>query len=185
MQGNHCLNCASWEYNFDAARAWGRYSGVLRKAILSFKRRHNTQLGSELAKSMAEVLAQQSWEVNVLAPVPLAPHRLAQRGYNQADLLAQPLATECGLRYAGSILFRRHETIKQFELGAAQRWENLLGAFQAQGAELHNANVLLVDDIMTTSATLNAAAIVLKKAGARRVYAVTLAKTILEAEQGV
>ncbi len=180
-----CLHCSNWDYKFDAARAWGRYSGVLRKAILSLKRHPNTQLGIELSKGLTAVLLRQAWKIDILVPVPLAPHRLAERGYNQADLLAQPLAAACGLRYAGSCLSRSHETIKQFELGAAQRWQNLLSAFQAEGAELHEASVLLVDDIMTTGATLNAAAVAIKRAGARRVYALTLAKTFLEEEQGV
>lgn len=176
----YCLNCASWDYNFDAARSWGQYSDVLRKAILSLKDRHNVYLGVALAECMYAVLAAQSWKVDLLVPVPLAPHRLAQRGYNQTDLLAQPLAASSGLRYADNLVSRSHETVKQFELHAAQRWENLMGAFQVQGIEAQNANILLVDDIMTTGATLNAASIALKKAGASRVYALTLAKTLLE-----
>lgn len=179
---SRCSNCASWEYNFDAARAWGRYAGVLRKAILNFKHRQNIRLGEELAKGMAEVLAAQSWKIDLLIPVPLAAHRLTERGYNQADLLAQPLAAACGIRYAGSILSRRHETVKQFELHAAQRWENLLGAFHVEGTPLQGENVLLMDDIMTTGATLNAAALALKKGGAGRVYALTLAKTLFDDE---
>lgn len=180
QEGAECLNCASWEYSFQAARAWGRYSGALRKAILSLKKRHNIQLGFELAKSMAQVLAAQEWQIDLVVPIPLAPQRLAQRGYNQAELLAKPLANMAGLRYAGNILSRRHETVKQFELHAAQRWENLLGAFQAEAVEVRGARILLVDDIMTTGATLNAGTIALKRAGARQVYTLTLAKTLLD-----
>lgn len=175
-----CVNCTTWDYNFDAARAWGQYLDVLRKAILSLKSRHNVHLGFALAECMGTVLAAQPWKIDFLVPVPLAPQRFAQRGYNQADLLARPLAAASGLRYADNILSRSHETVKQFELHASQRWENLLGAFQAQGIELQSANILLVDDIMTTGATLNAAALALKKSGAKRVYALTLAKTLLE-----
>lgn len=174
-----CRNCSSWEYHFDGARAWGGYAGTLRKAILSLKHRYNGQLGSEFAKYMAAVLSAQPWSIELIVPVPLAPHRLIQRGYNQAESLARPLADRSGYRYAKGVLSRSHETVKQFELNAEQRWENLLGAFHAEGNELHGANVLLVDDIMTTGATLNAAAVALKKAGASRVYALTLAKTLL------
>jgi ComF family protein len=180
--GTQCFHCKTWLYNFDEARAWGKYGGELRKAILSLKKRHNTQLGSELAKCMADVLAAQAWKIDYLVPIPLAPHRLVERGYNQAEILAQPLAYLSGLRYAGTILHRSHETVKQFELSANQRWENLLGAFKTEDIQLHNANVLLIDDIMTTGATLNAAALALKKVGCQHVYALTLAKTLFDEE---
>lgn len=175
-----CPNCSHWHYNFDAARAWGSYAGGLRKAILSFKRLKNASLGREFAKEMLAVLTAQHWPVDILLPVPLAPHRLAERGYNQADLLARPLADAVGIRYADDILFRSHETVKQFALPAARRWENLLGAFQVKSPLAEGARVLLVDDIMTTGATLNAAAVALKRAGAGQVFALTLARTLLD-----
>jgi ComF family protein len=179
-EASDCSNCGTWEYSFHGARAWGRYSGTLRKAILSLKKRHNVQLGFELSKGIAQVLADQTWQIDLIESIPLAPHRLAQRGYNQAELLARPLASATGLRHAGNLLSRRHETVKQFELHAAQRWENLLGAFHVETTEAKGASILLVDDIMTTGATLNAAAVALLKAGARQVYGLTLAKTLLD-----
>ncbi len=117
----YCRQCATWKYNFDEARAWGNYSDKLRKAILILKKNHNIQLGTRLAKNMADVLEAEPWKVDLLMPIPLAQHRLKERGYNQAELLAQPLAVLCGVRYAGNILHRRHETVKQFELDAHER----------------------------------------------------------------
>lgn len=182
IKGNDCVHCDTWHYNFDEARAWGRYSGQLRKVILSLKHRQNSQLGGELAKGMADIVSDQDWKVDIIVPIPLAPHRLAKRGYNQAETLAQPLASLTNLSIGEKVLHRHHETVRQFELGAYERWENLLGAFQVDSSLPAGANVLLVDDVMTTGATLNAAALALKKAGCPRVYALTLARTLFDDE---
>jgi ComF family protein len=177
-----CMHCSTWNYNFDEARSWGRYSGQLRKAILNLKHRLNNELGSELAIGMADVLSVQPWKIDLVVPIPLATHRLAERGYNQAEVLARPFAEISNLNFANKVLQRSHETVKQFELDARQRWDNLLGAFRVDSHDLASANILIVDDIMTTGATLNAAAVALKKAGCSKVYALTLAKTLFDEE---
>jgi ComF family protein len=131
---------------------------------------------------MADVLSVQPWKIDLVVPIPLATHRLAERGYNQAEVLAQPLAEISNLNFANKVLQRSHETVKQFELDARQRWDNLLGAFRVDSHDFAGANILVVDDIMTTGATLNAAAVALKKAGCSKVYALTLAKTLFDEE---
>jgi ComF family protein len=178
------MNCASWDYQFDSARSWGQYFGTLRSAILHLRHRKNIPLGEFLARVMLSVLDVQSWKIDIVVPIPLAPHRLVERGYNQAELLAQPIAESFPVHYPKDSLIRSHETVKQFELTAKERWENLLDAFSANTTQVAGAKVLIVDDIMTTGATLNAAATALKKAGAAEVYALTLAKTLLDEEQG-
>jgi ComF family protein len=177
-----CIHCKTWHFNFDEARAWGKYSGRLREAILSIKHRYNAQLGRELAKHVANVFFAQEWKVDFVVPIPLAPHRLAERGYNQAEVLAKPFASISRLNFADNILYRSHETVKQFELDARERWNNLLGAFRVDGHDLAGASILLIDDIMTTGATLNAAAVTLKAAGCSKVFALTLAKTLFNEE---
>jgi len=116
----------------------------------------------------------------MLIPIPLGPQRLRQRGYNQIDLLARPFGEIAGLPLAKRVLIRQHDTLPQFELSAAERWHNLHGCFVADPAHLAGQSVLLVDDIMTTGATLDSAALSLRKAGAKRVYALTLARTLAE-----
>jgi ComF family protein len=175
-----CVACRAHLYAFDAARAWAAYRTELRKAILSLKRRQNKALGKRLASHLSELYRSEGWKADLIVPIPLASSRQSQRGYNQADLLARPMAAMLGLPYIQTALLRSHETKPQFELNAAQRWENLHGAFQADPAPLRGVAVLLVDDIMTTGATLDAASEALKGAGARQVFALTLTRALFE-----
>jgi ComF family protein len=179
-QTARCAACADHRYVFTASRSWGVYAGELRQAILSLKHRSNASLGAVFAKSLVKVFQAQDWNINLLIPIPLGPQRLRQRGYNQIDLLARPFAELAGLRYAESVLIRRHETLPQFELNALQRWENLHGSFVADPVPLAGLSVLVIDDIMTTGATLDSAAQALREAGAKKVYAITLARALAE-----
>jgi len=114
---------------------------------------------------------------DALVPVPLAPQRLRQRGYNQSLLLARRI---CPGKLRPQWLERPHETEAQSHLGRHERLRNLLGAFAAPAAahdELRGKHVLLVDDVMTTGATLHAAAHTLRAAGAGRVGALVFART--------
>lgn len=175
-----CAACASHRYVFKASRSWGVYAGELRRAILSLKHRNNAALGAAFAMDLLQVFERQDWKVDLLIPIPLGQQRYRQRGYNQIDLLARPFGKLAGLQVADSVLIRRHETLPQFELNAAERWANLHGSFAADPAPLAGVNVLLVDDIMTTGATLDSASQALSEAGAKEVYAMTLARTLAE-----
>jgi ComF family protein len=181
LDDRSCVACLAHDYAFDAARAWAAYRTELRRAILSLKRRQNRALGKRLASYLSELYRSQGWKVDLIVPIPLAANRQSQRGYNQVDLLARPLAATLGMPYVQGALVRSHETKPQFELNAAQRWENLHSAFQADPTPLQGVAVLLVDDIMTTGATLDAAAEALKGAGARQVFALALTRALFEA----
>lgn len=182
-QAVRCAACANRHYKFNAGRSWGVYAGELRRAILSLKHRRNASLAAELAKGYKQVFEAQDWKVDLLIPIPLGPQRLKQRGYNQIELLAAPFGEFARLRYAQNVLIRRHDTLPQFELNAVDRWENLHGSFVASPAHLVGKNVLVIDDIMTTGATLDSAAQALLEAGAKKVYAITLARTLAEADE--
>ena len=112
----------------------------------------------------------------VLVPVPLHPVRERERGYNQAMLLAHALAP-AGMRVE-SLLIRGRMTTKQHKLDRAARARNLAGAFRLARGGPAPPTVVIVDDIMTTGATLEACASVLKRAGARRVYGFTVAREV-------
>jgi predicted amidophosphoribosyltransferase len=102
--------------------------------------------------------------------------RLKECGYNQAALLARPLALGCGLAFRPQALTRVRETRSQVGLSFVQRCENVSGAFQAWPDRVSGLNVLVVDDVATSSATLEACAAALLGAGANQVYGLTLAR---------
>ena len=179
---DRCPACTMNEYAFSAARSWAAYSGELRRAILGLKHRRNEALGEEFAKRLLGILGSQDWGIDIVIPIPLEKERLLQRGFNQADLLARPLAEATSLVYSPGALRRTRSTLPQFELGASERWENLRSSFEAESSAVNGKKVLLVDDIMTTGATLDAAAIALRESGAMDVYGLTLARSLFEGD---
>ena len=180
-----CGTCRQGEQEFDMARSYGLYTGNLRKAILHLKFRGREYLGSRLGALMAR-----AWEAlpepdsPIVAPVPLHPSRRRQRGFDQAELLARGLVRRLrregrlrGLRLAPASLRRVRATLPQVGLSASARRENVNGVFSVVRPEqVRNRTVVLIDDVMTTGATLSACAAALKQAGASRVLALSLAR---------
>ncbi len=175
-----CPACSQRNFAFDAVRSWARYSGGLRRAILTLKNRRNDALGRALSKGLLDLMRSLDWKLDAVLPIPLAQHRLAKRGFNQVDLFALPLVAGVGAEWLPHALNRARETDPQMDLTVAQRWENVQRAFVADSRQIGGLNILVIDDIMTTGATLNAAASALKHAGATRVYGLTLARALLE-----
>jgi ComF family protein len=113
-----------------------------------------------------------------VAAVPLEPARLRSRGYNQAELLARVVARRLGLPLLPARAFRRvRATATQAGLTRPQRRENVRGAFEAQASAVKDRTILLIDDVMTTGATLDSCAAALRAAGAQRVLALSVART--------
>jgi len=111
--------------------------------------------------------------------VPLHRQRERERGYNQADLIARPLARRLGLPYRPVLLMRTKPRPDKHILSISERWESVRGAFATrQGSQVDNLRVLLVDDVMTTGATLDACAKALRHAGAKSVIGLTVARTV-------
>ncbi len=177
-----CPFCRVTPPAYEAARAWGRMEGSIRSAIHRLKYRRDVSLADVLAAQMLAVVEREGWQVDGVVPVPLGPARLRERGFNQAALLAFPLALGLRLPYWGQVLVRWRETRTQVGLSAAERRRNVAGAFRVVREEpIMRKTVLLVDDVMTTGATLDAAARALKKGGAARVYALVAARAVLRA----
>lgn len=171
-----CPACLPPTFAFVSARAWGGYAGALRRAILKLKHKRNRGLGVALSQPLAQQYPA-SWRVEGVLPVPLSPRRVAQRGFNQVELLAVPLAQQLGLPLVSGLLQRQRDTLPQMDLDMQQRWANVNDAFVAS-PQVAGRRLLLVDDIMTTGATLHAAARALRAAGAHSVYVLTLARTL-------
>jgi len=133
-------------------------------------------LGEALASELIDLLESLNWKVEMVIPVPLGKHRHNERGYNQAATLALPLAYAKGLAYKPSALERRQETASQVNLTKEQRAKNVQGAFWADATLVAGKNILVVDDVTTTGATMDACAQALINAGAICVYGITLAR---------
>ena len=145
--------------------------GVVR--ALKFGR--GDHLGEALSAALAARCAPWVDRVDVVTPVPLPWTRLLVRGYNQAEAVARPLARELGLPYR--TLLRRRPRPRQALLSRAERRRNLRGAFTPRRRLAAGMRVLLVDDVMTTGATLFAAACALRRAGAATIHAAVVART--------
>lgn len=162
-----CLQAAS---PLDAAHAAFRYAAPLDRLLPRFKFHKDLAAGRLLAEAMARRFAALE-PPEVLLPIPLHLERLRRRGYDQALELARPLARALRLPLRTDLLRRQRPTQAQSELDAAQRRRNLRGAFAVQDGRPLPSHVVLVDDVMTTGATLHAAARALRRAGVARVEA--------------
>jgi ComF family protein len=174
-----CGACKAAKPAFDKARAAGRFQGALREQIHQFKYGGALWLRQDLTDLLYGCLLAHFTpaEVDVVVPVPLHPVRLRERSYNQAGLLSEALAQRIGRRYDGRSLVRVRKTESQTQFDAAHRRTNLLGAFAVARPEwVRGRCALLVDDVMTTGATLNECARVLKKSGVRTVWGLTVGR---------
>ena len=181
--GRLCLDCQTERPAFDAVRSWGYFEGVLRHAIHQLKYYGDLALGEALARPMIDLYSGLPWNVDLVVPVPLGVARRAERGYNQASLLAWPIALSCGLAYRPKALRRWRDTPSQVGLDMLERRKNLIDAFQARPDLVDGKAVMLVDDVTTTGATMQACALALRKAGASRIYGLTLARTAYQPAQ--
>jgi len=123
-------------------------------------------------------------QADVVVPVPAHPLRLRERGYNHAELIAQPLARSLGLPCRSYLLVRSRPRPDKLRLTLRERWRSVRGAYTIrQGLRVDNLRVLLVDDVLTTGATLDACSRALRKAGAAKVAALTVARAIVRREE--
>jgi ComF family protein len=176
-----CHLCRLGTYDFDLARSYGAYSLPMSRAILMLKYGEMTPLGGWFAKHLAMLvqLERKSFEADVLVPVPLDSARLRERGYNQADLIARPLARILGIPFRSYLLVRTKPRPDKIRLTRRERWETVRGAYAThKSAQVDKLRVLLVDDVFTTGATLDACSRALRQAGALRVVGLTVARAL-------
>lgn len=180
-----CPACAEYPLGIDGIQAATVFGGVIRKAIHAFKYKGRTDLADTLADLMFQAWREHPLPADCILPVPLHPLRERHRGYNQAVLLAQALAKRTELLLMVGVLERRRPTEPQIELGILDRRRNVDGAFVASSEQIDHRSVLLIDDVCTTGSTLAACAQALKDAGAKAVYALTLARADLDPITGL
>jgi ComF family protein len=169
--GYRCADCVATPPPFAATLALADYRAPLDTLAVGLKFRARLMLADEFAQRLArladDMLDASDWP-DVIAPVPLAARRLVERGYNQAWQIAKPLGRALRVRSDATLVARVIETAPQSRLDLDARRQNVGRAFQVN-ARVHGLHVAVVDDVMTTGATLEALAHTLKAAGARRV----------------
>jgi ComF family protein len=151
----------------------------VRQAVHQLKYRNLRALAEPLADLLADHVMETSVTGSVLVPVPLHRRRLRERGYNQSALLARRLGKRTGIPVSGDCLVRSRQTPPQARtVSVRERRENVAGVFACRDERLRDEQVLLIDDVATSGATMEACAAALKAAGASSVWGLTLAREI-------
>jgi ComF family protein len=181
--GMICAACMEYEPQFDAARAPVVYNDASRQLILDFKHGDKMHFVHTFIPWMLRAGAELIGETDAILPVPLHARRLWKRRYNQSAVLAAELGRRTGKRHLPDGLIRLRATIQQKGLSRKERRDNVKGAFAVNGrylTELRGKNIMLVDDVFTSGATLNECARTLKKHGAAKVSVLTIARVTRE-----
>ena len=179
------FNDKSIKFTENITSAFAVYSyGEVREAVRYFKFDGYKRSGAAFAEIMHEV-AQRNFpyifkDCDLLVPVPIHSKRYKERGFNQSEIMAERLAELTGIKTAADTIIRTKETAPQSSLNASERRKNIKGAFEFGNGDVKGMNILLIDDIFTTGATLNECASVLLKNGAKEVNCYTFAAAILD-----
>ena len=170
-----CGRCLSHPPHYDATRAVFRYDFPLDRLVQSLKYAHRLALAPYLGQFLAQRIA--GTAADLIVPLPLHPERLRQRGFNQALELARPVGSALNLPIDANVCARIRHTPPQARPPWREREKNIRGAFHCT-ADLTGKRIILVDDVMTTGASLNECARTLKLHGAQEVILLTLARAL-------
>ena len=174
-----CPSCVGWRARIDGIRSPFRFDGVMRQAIYQLKYRNLRALAAPLAKLLNDYLSTNPVPGEVLVPVPLHQKRLKERGYNQSSLLAHELGRLTNLPVVDNCLIRQRHAPPQARTSTVdERRSNVAHAFTCYDDRLRDKQVLLIDDVSTSGATLDACAAALKIAGASLVWGLVLSREI-------
>ncbi len=172
-----CRKCEESPPAFQGLRSPYVFEGGVRGLVHGLKYRQQTALAGPMAELLFDFVRREPHPMDVLVPVPLFGRRERTRGYNQSALLARSLARRLGLGVEERSLVRARNTASQAQSGSAQeRHVNVRDAFLCKDGRLAGKHVLLIDDVSTTGATLDACAKALVQGGAASVWALTFAR---------
>ncbi len=174
-----CASCLSTPPDYDHARAGVVYDDLTRQLILRYKHGDHLYLVRSFLPWMENSGADLIDHTDIIVPVPLHWSRMIKRRYNQAAILAAALAKKHDKTYAPFALKRIKATAPQGRRKAQQRKDNVRGAFALPAkTDVKNKRILLIDDVMTSGATVNECAVILKQAGASAVYILAIARAV-------
>ena len=178
-----CGRCLDEDPFYDESRAAVVYNDASRRVILNFKFNDKTHYVHTFVPWMLRAGKELIEQSDYIIPVPLHPKKIRMRKFNQSALLAQAIAKKTNVKYLPDGLIRTRHTIPQKGLNKKQRLENISGAFEISDNyldKLAHKNILIIDDIFTTGATLNECARILKNAGSCKVSVLTIARVTKE-----
>jgi ComF family protein len=175
-------------------RFWGRFQleggaaylffqpeSKVQNLIHALKYRYKKSIGTILGYDFGNLLISSPYfqSIDLIVPVPLHPKKLSQRGYNQSECIGSGIGSAMGIECNGNAISRVRDTATQTGMGRMERLDNMMISFEVKYPEIISGkSILLVDDVLTTGATLEACAQVLIKAGASKIYMATLAMAI-------
>lgn len=172
-------DCQRRRFAFELARSYGLYEGALAGALVLLKHEAIEPMGNWFAERQAEVVQKEAgrMDADAIVPVPLHRVRWRERGFNQVDLIGRSLAKRLRVPYQPVLLMRSRPRPEKHLLRKEERWEAVRGAFAlGKGHRVDNLRILLLDDVMTTGATLDACSRALRDAGAKSVVGLTIAR---------
>ena len=173
-----CPHCAAGENDLDFIRSACVYDDFSKNIMLPFKHASNLKYQTIMSRAMINALHDLNLDIDIVMPVPLAWRRLFKRGYNQATLLARPIAKHFGAVLDVDSISRKYKPDMGHK-NAKQRRENVRGVFKVVDPDkIRGKNILLVDDVMTTGATFYELNRILRKAGVSAVYAVSFCRVV-------
>ncbi|WKY46985.1 ComF family protein [Eubacteriaceae bacterium ES3] len=177
-----CKHCRQEEDPFSGGLCLFHYQEDSRKMITDLKFKNRPGLAVYLGQEMGKAIKTQDWinKVDLIMPIPIHPERRKERGYNQSEKIAEGLAAELpenlAIHLANDNLFRSHNNPHQIGQSLKKRKENMLGVFDLSNPrEVYKKNILLVDDVLTTGATLFEAAATLRDGGAGKIFIAVIA----------
>ncbi|MCR4716169.1 MAG: ComF family protein [Lachnospiraceae bacterium] len=171
----YCIDCLRVKKSFVSNRAVYEYGGDIKDSLMKFKYKNRQEYANFYAKVMTDKYADYFADVDALIPIPIHKSRLKERGYNQAELIANELSRYCGVKVYNDILVRNEKTLAQKSLNDLERINNLKNAFQLGQNIVQLNKVMLVDDIYTTGATIEACTRLLHSAGYDNICSITVA----------
>lgn len=182
-KGEVCEFCKHTKKSFDKSRAVFKYEDTVRKTVLKFKNNNAKYLSYPMARLMTDSLTDNMKDFDLILPVPLTEKALKKRGYNQSFLLANEIGKLTNKPVRDDILLKIKDTLPQKELSFKDRKKNLIGAFKVlHRKEIKDKNILLIDDVMTTSATANCCSDLLKR-HCKKVYVLVFARNTINFEK--
>lgn len=172
VRKEYCLDCTKHKFHYIRGYSVFSYNRLMQSSLMAFKFHDKKEYSRFYAEQMADLFKRYLAHKNIqaLIPVPIHETRRRERGYNQAELLAEEIGRLEGIPVRKDILYRKRKTAPQKELNSRERVENLKKAFEARMQEPQIARAVLVDDIYTTGSTAEACTQALLQAGVKDIY---------------